>query len=435
MADESPLGGLLDRASDVFSLAGKLGREFHEERLSERGPINRDGWQRHAPDFDKFCSALLELREEIQNPPDGFAAVAVPLLEAARIAKGIRDAMQRPDGRSRAAYRDFFPDLNSVAENGWRAVQSTSKAERLDDPFAFVDEPAAKDSVGIDTTPMTPKPATDLITAADRDIPEILANVPPSPDGTIELVAVQLTKRLQDAGHTLASAEWAVHSAIVAGRLRSGLIEMDTPSFGRSVGGAMRYVGGSDDRRMEWSGGERCTVAIPQGKPAPFACFKVTATESLWDWWRALAAISSSPDAGESRREPEAFGTFSAAALAAVDGGSYTSNWENPKNSASPLLPVTPPGRTSAETNHAGGPVVPLPPTMTADGGGTPRPKRGRRKADYETIQREAKMAAEWNQARDAGVYKGDFAKDRGTTISDLDNLLDRVRARNRASE
>lgn len=64
------------------------------------------------------------------------------------------------------------------------------------------------------------------------------------------------------------------------------------------------------------------------------------------------------------------------------------------------------------------------------------RPKRrGRKKADYETVQREAALAAAWARARDSGVYKGDFARDHGMSIKQLDALLDRVAKRNRHSE
>jgi len=156
MADENPLAGLLDRAGNVFSLAGKLGRAFHEEHQWQRGQIDPAGWNRHAPEFDEFCAALLDLREPMQNPPDGFGPVAKPLLEAARIAKGIRDAMQRPDGRTWAAYLEFFPHLNSVCEDGWRAVKEVTKAPRLDDPFAFVDEPATPAFSLLDRFPATP---------------------------------------------------------------------------------------------------------------------------------------------------------------------------------------------------------------------------------------------------------------------------------------
>ena len=61
--------------------------------------------------------------------------------------------------------------------------------------------------------------------------------------------------------------------------------------------------------------------------------------------------------------------------------------------------------------------------------------KRGRKKADYETVQREAQLAADWEQARDAGTYKGDFTRDRGMEVPDLDRLLDRVAARKKPSE
>jgi|GEM_PF-3071927 len=140
MADTSPLAGLLDRAGEVFSLAGKLGRAFHEEHQERR--IDPAGWNHHAVEFDQFCAAVLELRNAMQNPPDGFAPLTKPLLEAARVAKSKRAAMQRPDGRAWAEYLEFFPDLNSICQDGWEAVKEVTKAGRLDDPFAFVDEPA-----------------------------------------------------------------------------------------------------------------------------------------------------------------------------------------------------------------------------------------------------------------------------------------------------
>ena len=64
------------------------------------------------------------------------------------------------------------------------------------------------------------------------------------------------------------------------------------------------------------------------------------------------------------------------------------------------------------------------------------KPKRGgRHKADYQTVQREAKIAADWEQARDSGVYKPDFAKGIKLTVKELDKLLDRVAKRKRPSE
>jgi hypothetical protein len=63
------------------------------------------------------------------------------------------------------------------------------------------------------------------------------------------------------------------------------------------------------------------------------------------------------------------------------------------------------------------------------------RKRRGRKKADYGTVQKEAKLAAEWVRARAAGILKSAFAKDNGMNQKQLDALLDRVAKRNRRSE
>src|SRR5436309_15513782 len=105
--------------------------------------------------------------------------------------------MQRPDGRTWAAYLDFFPHLYSVAEAGWRAKKEVTESLRLGDPFAFVDQPAVGKDAGIDTTPTLPKPPAAFIESAARDIPCILANVPRDQDGTIGLdTAAHLVARL-----------------------------------------------------------------------------------------------------------------------------------------------------------------------------------------------------------------------------------------------
>jgi hypothetical protein len=61
--------------------------------------------------------------------------------------------------------------------------------------------------------------------------------------------------------------------------------------------------------------------------------------------------------------------------------------------------------------------------------------RRGPQKADYETQQLEAELAAEWQRAHNARIYKADFARDRGMKVTDLDRLLDRVAARKKHSE
>ena len=61
--------------------------------------------------------------------------------------------------------------------------------------------------------------------------------------------------------------------------------------------------------------------------------------------------------------------------------------------------------------------------------------RRGRKKADWQTVQKETQLANEWRRARDGGTYKADFASDKNIALPDLDRLLDRVAARKKASE
>jgi hypothetical protein len=61
--------------------------------------------------------------------------------------------------------------------------------------------------------------------------------------------------------------------------------------------------------------------------------------------------------------------------------------------------------------------------------------KRAGRRADLETIKSDAKVAADWTRARESGVYKPDFARQKGMTTARLDALLDRVAARKRRSD
>jgi hypothetical protein len=182
--------------------------------------------------------------------------------------------------------------------------QTLKALEKLPAPNAWLEgddlpshrpELARGESVEIDTTPTLPQPPRGLVESAAQKIPEILANVPPKQDGVIELIASHLAKRLQDAKHSLAAAHWAIHEAVQAGRLRAGTVEVELASFGRQVGRRAMY-GLPDTRRMEWTGGGKSTIAIPGGKPAPFDAFKVTATESLWTWWRSFDASSSPAD-------------------------------------------------------------------------------------------------------------------------------------------
>ncbi|NQT40174.1 MAG: hypothetical protein HQ581_21965, partial [Planctomycetes bacterium] len=152
---------LLGRAGNVFSLARELGQKFQEEGQSRAIYYDPSIWDRLRPTFDEFWAALLDLRDAMQRPPDGFEAVADQLKTAAKIARGIQAAVNpKPEWESWSgrtvgkmfavkdpgppeftAYLDFFPQLNTVAYDGWQAVKQAKKAQRLDDPFAFVDDP------------------------------------------------------------------------------------------------------------------------------------------------------------------------------------------------------------------------------------------------------------------------------------------------------
>jgi hypothetical protein len=61
--------------------------------------------------------------------------------------------------------------------------------------------------------------------------------------------------------------------------------------------------------------------------------------------------------------------------------------------------------------------------------------RRGRKKANYETVQKEDALAAKWKRARAAGTCKVDFAKQNKMTLKDFDRMLNRVRKRESTSE
>lgn len=148
----------------------------------------------------------------------------------------------------------------------------------------------------IDSTPVSPMPPPQLVEAAARAIPQIFANEPVGHDGTTQLVASVLVHRLRAATHTLAAAEWAVHNAVVAGRLRTGLVATETPSSNTPSFGRNGWTN-------EFRRGRRETVAVPKGEHTPFNCFSVSATELLSEWWHSLDA-DANPKNESAIREP-----------------------------------------------------------------------------------------------------------------------------------
>jgi len=291
MAGISPPADLLDRAGHVFMLAHQLGRAFQDEQTRESGKVVDPAcWDSHQPAFEEFSKAILNLKEPIQDPPAGFDGVADALRKAASVARIIRDLVQTAEGRTWAEYRDSFPDLNSAAVEGMRALKEASSAIKADDPFDFVDQRATKTELAIDTTPMFPKPPQAEIDAAEREIPKILSALPRNLDGTVELVASTLAKRVENAKHLYAAAQWAIHSSVRAGRLLAGVVIEDLPGIGipnSGPGPALLWKGGGKGRKM-----------IPKDKPTPFDCFKVIATDSLWKWWNSPDAAASKDATG-----------------------------------------------------------------------------------------------------------------------------------------
>lgn len=293
MAASTPLAGLLDRANRVFSLAEQLGFTFRDE-YNRQGTglrtVDPTAWSRHEADFRTFSDAILGLSDQMQTPPDGFAPVAQVLMEAARVAKQIRDTMQTADGRDFQLFLDFRFHFNSIVENGTKAIHEAKKEHQLDDEFAFLDKLATDRVVGIDTTPVLQKPPQELVDAAQRSIPVILADVSPESYQTVVPTAAHLAERMRKTGHSLAAAQWAIHESVLAGRLETGRVVIELPSVKTDFG---------------WHGGGKGTKGIPKNRPAPFDCFGVKTTDALWTWWRGYdkKVIQASPNLARAEAE------------------------------------------------------------------------------------------------------------------------------------
>lgn len=361
MADENghALADLLDRAGKVFELAGKLARAFMDESQDNRGHQVDSAWQQHLDDFQALANGILNLRDVIQLPPIGFENVATVLKKAGVTVVQIRDRMETDEGQTWAEYRDYYPALNSVWQNGLLAVKEASKRVQSADPFDFVkerpevDEKAHLDRMTLDelaaeltrvdqqmnadqkrfgvsgfgfsgpkgsardewlkaynaqygkrqaiqaridaivarekaellkslppfdTTPLLPAPPSLFVEAAARHIPELLANVPPRTDGIVEIKAATLAEQLQQKGHTLAAAEWAIHRAIRSGELRAALIVW---------GGVISTGPDGRVRRNEFV--TSASRPITPETRMQFDKFNVETTDKLWQRWHEIA--------------------------------------------------------------------------------------------------------------------------------------------------
>lgn len=139
MVDSSSLDDLLARADEVFSIAGKLGRAFQEEHVGHREAPSAvsEAWSQYVDEFDKFRKLIGDLSEAMQKPPAGFEEVAQILWRAGDIARKLGKTIEKNNGWG---YRDFFPDLNTVAVYGLEAVKAAREKLQPDDPLAFLDE-------------------------------------------------------------------------------------------------------------------------------------------------------------------------------------------------------------------------------------------------------------------------------------------------------
>ncbi len=483
MADENPLAGLLDRAGKVFFLAGELGRAFHEKFQRQGRQIDPADLNHHAPTFNKYCAALLDLRDAMQNPPDGFATVAKPLLEAARSAKDIRDTLQRPDSRNWAAYLEFFPRLNSVCEDGWRAVKEVTKARRLDDPFAFVDKAATPAFSLLDRFPATPAGHVAFLEFVRDEVHQ----------------AAEAKRRQLEQGYPNATIEsmvrgikWAEAGARLAAL--STLPEMVRKNVGDTLHRQLTVGTVEQIDNLLIPAISELRNQIERSRAAEQENNSVIVT-TAGDFWKALAegkrpcslisAISMKPGANTAEffcpnpaDEARRTALDRARALVTAEGGDKAAAIEKliarvqlqvGMDKASVInMPLA--DFVAAAMKAVANPQVaqltdiePMPearaerlmkPCITgaiADAyRGVHRPneepkvvrqqaakpkRRGRKKANYETEQKEAALVADWQRVRDAGGYKPDFAKDHGMSVKQLDTLLDRVAKRNRHSE
>lgn len=80
-------------------------------------------------------------------------------------------------------------------------------------------------------------------------------------------------------------------------------------------------------------------------------------------------------------------------------------------------------------------PLVLDEPPATAKATESSRKPKGRPKADYDTVESEANLARQWEQARESGTQKTDFAKQIEMRLSEFNKLLGRVAARKKRSD
>lgn len=157
MADDSPLSEALARAGQVFALAYALGQEFQREH-QQPGPfflvVGGSPRERHRKRIDEFAAAALGIRNTIENPPQGFEAVAENLRGACELARRLSQT-------TGGDVLSEWPHLNQMGYEGHLAVKQAVEAMSLKDPWAFLDEfPGGED------------PGSEHASALEGDMPD-----------------------------------------------------------------------------------------------------------------------------------------------------------------------------------------------------------------------------------------------------------------------
>lgn len=138
MSDEVALRDALKRALQVFSLAWELGQKFEREIHGNGNSLGEEGMPkiRYRTEIEALTTAIAACRDIITKPRRELLHVAEFLRAAGKVAQTIRDE---------DLYESFgvwgqFPELNTIGYEGNRAAHAVVKAQRLDDPLAFMSE-------------------------------------------------------------------------------------------------------------------------------------------------------------------------------------------------------------------------------------------------------------------------------------------------------
>lgn len=201
MADTSRLAGLLDRAGHVFLLARQLADSFYQSLKPDASLFDALEWEAFAPKFEEIWAKLIEIKDDAQNPPDGFADVAFELRETARIARQIWSNVIQADNleferlkenldsnseSATPASRSFPLDYERIEICGGlsataaQGLLTISKAWKAIDPFLFNVRPAASKELDIDPKPAVPTAAADATESPLREEADSAVNGRPS---------------------------------------------------------------------------------------------------------------------------------------------------------------------------------------------------------------------------------------------------------------